>query len=171
MKLSKYMKEAIVRKIIADIPMRDFQAEAEALVLPAAMARLPASVSAVVNNPETSAFVKRARLGTNCGALYVQIPTREQYLDTADKIGAVGQQTWEAMQALCGEHRAAKEERERLRRTLEANFSRITTRKQFVERFPDLAKYAPAEDVVTANLPATTDLIDALKAAGLPVPA
>ena len=169
MKLTKYMKEAIVRKIIADIPERNFQAEAEALVLPAVMARLPAKVKAAFNDPATAAFIKTAPAGTNCGALYVQIPAQSSYLDTTEKMEALGAETWAALQALCGEHRAAKEERQRLSITLAANFARITSRKQFVERFPDLAKYAPEEDAPAANLPATTALIDTLKAAGLPV--
>lgn len=171
MKLSKYMKEAIVRKIIADIPERNFQAEAEALVLPAALSRLPAKVKAAWEDSNTAAFVQTARLGTNCGALKVLIPARSSYLDTAEKIEAIGAETWAAFQALCAEYRAERWERHRLCATLEANFSRITTRKQFVERFPELEKYAPAEPEVLANLPATTDLMDTLKAAGLPVSA
>jgi hypothetical protein len=169
MKLTKYMKECIVGRILADVPERNFQAEAEALVMPAVLARLPKDVRKVVDNPNLANFVKTARAGTNCGALYVQIPAQSSYLDSAEKIDAMGAETWEAFQALCAENRSAKEGRAALKRQLAANFASISTRKQFVERYPELATYAPEDREAVANLPATTALIDTLKAAGLSV--
>jgi len=52
-----------------------------------------------------------------------------------------------------------------------ALYHRLTTVEGFIEAFPELASHAPkVANIAVANLPVTTSVMDALKAAGLPLP-
>jgi hypothetical protein len=52
MNLNKTHKELIVRKIMADIPVIDYSAQAQALLQAKAIEKMPAEVRAVYDNPE-----------------------------------------------------------------------------------------------------------------------
>lgn len=166
MKLTNAIRESIVRSILADIPRRNFQDEAEKIVLPAAIELLPAAVKRVYKDAETRPYVRHAAVRTNCGALYVQIPCCEgDSYSVNDPVRFIGAEAWAAFQKLCGENRAEKDSIRDTKRQLEIAIGGCSTAKQVRDRFPDLAKYLPAEDQVQ-NLPATTAVIDNLKSLG-----
>ena len=170
MKLNSRIRERIVDAVLADLPQRDFKAEAEAIVLPAVLERVPSPVQRAWKDNASRPYVRTASCSTNCGALSAHVPHYRGYLYGNEAKDAMGLEAWAALQALCGEHRKYRDERKALKARLAANLSACTTRKAFIERFPELAKYAPNEAAApVANLPATTELIDSLKAAGLKI--
>ncbi len=166
MKLTNAIRERMVRSILADIPRRDFQHEAEAVVLPAAIELLPAPVKRVYKDSATRPYVRHAAVRTDCGALYVQIPCCEgDGYSVNEPVRFIGEEAWAAFQKLCGENSEEKDSLRTAKRQLEIGLGGCSTDKQVRDRFPDLAKYLPAQEEV-ANLPATTAMIDSLKSLG-----
>ncbi len=169
--LSKYTKECIIRRIMADIPVDNIAQRAADAFLAAAVAALPPKVRAAYDDPETRNFINHARFGTNCGAIYGKAPAPIDTYSTSGWVAFAGQEAWDALMKACADNRAQAQSRDKIKAELEANFASIRTVKQFQERFPELVKYLPPSQQPVANLPATTALIDTLRAAGLPAEA
>lgn len=170
--LTKTMREQIVCSILADIPFDDGVQAARDAALDAALALLPPKVRAVWDDPDIRGYIATRVIYTNGSDIGVNTPVNE---DTY--WGSNGRD--ERMARLFGEAGATaieqaamdvqkrREERDAVKNRLTAAVASVRTVKAFREAYPDLAKYAPAEVEKVANLPATTDLMDTLKAAGL----
>lgn len=166
LKLSKQMRDGIVRAIMSDLPRIDIEQIARDEVLAAAVSRLPEKVRAVWNDQKLRDFLDMRSIGTNCGAIYCRVPGNSREYQPASAI--IGEDAWIKFQARCGELRQRNEATAQTERSLRASLAEVATAEQFCERFPGLAKYAPVAPEKAANLPATTSLIDSLREAGLP---
>lgn len=140
MKLNKYTKQAIVSSILADLPKVD---ENKMFV-------------------ELQAKLVKA-MSRSCQNVCKKNPTalRKEYvvIGRSSRRLVVGDADFEAVFA---PYKAAQAEREAVRRKLEAAIEACSTRKQFVDRFPEFSKYAPKEDAPCSTLPAVANLVSDL---------
>jgi hypothetical protein len=166
-RMTKGMKDSIVRRILGDLPVVDYAEIARAEILEAAIKALPQPIRAAWKDPKLQPFINIEHLYSDCGGITAAVPApngaNRRQGDTV-----VGGEAWAAFKARCGDKTKQQAERQALARSLDANLADVRTVAAFVERFPELAGYAPAEDEKPSNLPATTALIDSLAAAGLP---
>lgn len=165
--LTKQTKERMVRSILGDIPVVDFQTQGADFIVAAVVAKSPAKIQEMWKDKALRPYLHRARISSGCGAICGLAPWPEGYARSREVEALVGAETWSTFLDFCRQNTAQKEARKALSRELEASFEGVRTYKQFRERFPDLVKYLPEETGSTANLPATTHLVESLKAAGL----
>ena len=140
MRLTKYDKQAIVRSIMNDIPKPD---------------------SEKLHKDIQAALVKG--MSIKCRALYKEKPaalcveyvgshygldwSRTVYVGDAD------------MKVALKPFKDAKAARDAAKEKLEAAIDACTTRKAFIDRFPEFSKYAPPEPGKCTTLPAVSNVV------------
>lgn len=163
MRLTAQDRRSMVSAIMADIPVIDYQATMRARALEVAVQRLPEAVRRVFNGPDKPWIAMRS---VYCDCMSFALPSLSNYEDAkALERAVVADAEFDAAHKA---HDQQREEHKKIKAELVSNLAGCSTRKQFVERFPELEKYAPSLGAVQ-NLPATTALVDHLRSAGLPV--
>lgn len=165
MKFTNDIRLRIVSAILADIPVIDHADAMRKRALAVAREAAPEAVRKMLAGPNAH-WVNLESV--HCDCMSFRVPAADY--QSARDLSAI----LKADADFDAAHKAHDAQRDRLaslKGSLRANLASCSSRKAFVERFPDLAKYAPAENAPPANLPATTSLIDALRAAGLPTEA
>jgi hypothetical protein len=172
MNLTKKLRDQIVHSIMADMPFDDGAQAARDAALDAAVALLPPKVRAVWDDPNIRGFVATRVVYADANNLSVSTPVNEETFwgntGRKDRMARLfGEDGAEVFEQTAKAIAQKYEDRDALKSRLNAALASVRTVKAFREAYPDLAKYAPAEVEKVANLPATTDLMDTLKAAGL----
>ena len=157
MLLNKVIREAIVSRIMADIPQPDYLTQATDLIAKFVNGKTPPQILKLQASEEFSPWVTS---GTSFyvdsfGYLPVRVPPKTPGLA----------QLQDAVKELAKQSADARTDRANLRTKVEANLAVCKTSKDVEERFPDFVKYLP-QTAQDALLPSTTDLMDTLKAAG-----
>lgn len=170
--LTKTLREQIVRSILADIPFDDGVQAARDAALDAALALLPPKVRAVWDDPDIRGYIVTRVIYTHGSGIGVNTPVNEHTFwgrdGRDDRMARLfGRDGATAFEQAALDVQKRREDRDAVKTRLTAAVASVRTVKAFREAYPDLAKYAPAEVEKVANLPATTDLMDTLKAAGL----
>lgn len=165
MKFTNDIRARIVSAILADIPVIDHADAMRKRALAVAREAAPDAVRKMLDGPNAH-WVNLESVYCDCMSFRVPAADYNAARDLSAALKADAD-----FDAAHKAHDAQREQIAGLRFSLKANLASCSSRKAFVERFPDLAKYAPAESAPPANLPATTSLMDNLKAAGLPVEA
>ena len=162
MRMTVAIREDIQSSIVRDLPPAPDLQPVKDAVLANAVSRLPHPVRKLWDNPEMRNFVTTQSVWSGTGNIAVTVPASRDQLktdilspETIDLLNAAGEGVIK--------HR---DERKALNKQLRKYLDSCSTVNVFCTRFPELAKYAPKE-APTPNLPATTDLVDNLKAAGL----
>lgn len=157
MLLNKVIREAVVSRIMADIPQHDYLTQATDLIAKFVKAKTPPQILKLQASQEFSPWVTSGTsiYGGSFGCLTVRVPPKSSGLD----------QLQAAVKELASQSADARAGRANLRAKVEANLAACKTFKNVEERFPDFVKYFP-QTVQEALLPSTTDLMDTLKAAG-----
>ena len=172
MNLTKKLRDQIVHSIMADMPFDDGAQAARDAALDAAVALLPPKVRAVWDDPNIRGFVATRSVYTPEGVFGVDAPINEHtFWGNGNRrermVRVFGEDGADAFDQAARDVQQRQGDRTLLKSRLNAALASVRTVKAFCEAYPDLAKYAPAEPEKVANLPATTDLMDTLKAAGL----
>lgn len=158
--LNKWDKHRIVRAILDAIPIVDFEAEWQARVKVLCLDNLPVPIKDLYKTyPEYLAS----------GSYYnccLRAPTPGWHSND-DRINTILKADTQ-LDVLHSAHEAQTDSRNKVQRDLDLSFREIRTVKQFKERFPELDQYLPEAEQTPKNLPATTALIDSLRALGLP---
>lgn len=173
MRLTVELRAEIVKDIMADMPaldpkhLKDYRDTMDKRAREIARDELPEKVRAIYDDKDLCSYINTHYVSICC--VGYQLPTVARgYDSTRALVKAI-----ETDPVFAAAHTAYDKQREdthRIRNQLALNIAIPRTVKAFVEMFPDLAKYAPEEPTpATANLPATTALMDSLKAAGLKV--
>lgn len=159
-RLNKYERDSIRRAVMSDVPEVDYASQMQSRGQAVAVEALPPEIRRIWANGKLRGYVKSFRIYLDC--MSITVPG-------ADDDGLSNRiKSDPELVRLHELHDAQRETRQQLDRKLRYGFASISTTKQFAERFPELVKYLPAENQPVANLPASTDVMDALKAAGLP---
>jgi hypothetical protein len=162
--LTKRDRERIILSIMADIPSEDHKDEIRKRALEIAVSRLPEKVRAVWDDEKIRGYLNNAYVSLRYfGA--VAVPSDNGFnWDVAPK-AVFGDEGLAELSRMVEAFNEDEKKRDALHDRLTVEIGAVRTDKQFRERLPDLVKYLP-ENVVVKNLPATTDLMDTLKAAG-----
>lgn len=156
MRLTKQHKEQIVRRILADVPRTDYEAMANKLVIDEMLLLIPPQLAWAYRAAPDWLSISRRWVGSS---LSLRLPVEYSIPETTV------QKVRELAQACQKQSDALRE----LNLRLGANFANVPTRKVFLERFPEFAKYAPAEPAKEdRTLPVDGSLFEQLKAAGWP---
>jgi hypothetical protein len=113
---------------------------------------------------ETYLQQNNIEISRSCNCLRVKVPY--SYSSGSDAVASKARANSGVVE-LHKIYEAAVKEFEELRSLTKANVHSCSTDVQFKARFPDLVKYLPPVIAPVANLPATTEFTDRLKAAGL----
>jgi len=157
MLLNKVIREAVVSRIMADIPQHDYLTKATDLIAKFVKDKTPPQILKLQASQELSPWVTSGTsfYGDSLGYLTVRVPPKTPGLG----------QLQDAVKELAKQSADARDARANLKVKVEANLALCKTSKDVEERFPDFVKYLPQtaqEDL----LPSTTDLMYTLKAAG-----
>jgi len=163
MRLTNDIRRTIRRAVEADLQLtsslRD-QMLARAMEL--AIERLPRLVRQVWNDPKLRGYINTEIVwGEDIeGVYYLPAPGGDP--DLRDVL-----REDETYQKLHSQFEVIEKVASDALDVLAATLRSVTTVEQLAERYPDLVKYLPTQEQAAANLPATTDLMDKLRAAGL----
>ena len=149
MKLSNAIKEAIIMRIMQDVPYVDYEIQAEALLRKTLEAKLPPDIKRIAKG-DNSFRLKYESFWFDGGQggvdLRITVPGITQSED------ALTDEEEEPIRELCRKAAQLRRDRQALNRKLEISFASVTTRKQFVTAFPEFAQYAPEEPEQLANM-------------------
>jgi hypothetical protein len=153
MKLTKLIKQSIVRAIIQDIPPID--KEARALAINAAIVK--------AMSPEVRKLFKTHPAALRTKSVAYTNPFRHWGNDVT-----VGDVTDETIKEIVKPYEKQEEERTQAERRLFYAFEGINTLKQALTTFPEFKKYYPTEAEPTKNLPALANVMADLSKLGWP---
>lgn len=153
MKLTKLIKQSIVRAIIQDIPPID--KEARALAINAAIVK--------AMSPEVRKLFKTHPAALRTKSVAYTNPFRHWGNDVT-----VGDVTDEKIKEIVKPYEKQEEERTQAERRLFHAFEGINTLKQALTTFPEFKKYYPTEAEPTKNLPALANVMADLSKLGWP---
>lgn len=159
MRFTNDIRRQIVSAVLADIPKINYKAKMTARAVEIGVAAMPNAAQALWKKSETRQYVRTQSHYICC--ISVRVPG---LLDWDDKKRIEDDAEFQQHHTA---YEKQRDERDSLKDALTANLASCSSSKQFIERYPELAKYAPKEDAPAANLPATKSLVTALKAAGL----
>ena len=159
MRLTNAMRQTIRTNVSQDLTsVADVRGQMQARAIEIAADKLPRLVRQVWNDPKLRGFVHTVWTHDGISTAYY-LPAAEQtdFKLLEDPTYAALAEQLDALQSLNKLALAS----------LDAALGSVTTVEQLVDRYPDLVKYLPAPEQAVANLPATTELMDKLRAAGL----
>lgn len=159
-------RNQIRRAILAEVPKVDYMEQIRQAVLKLAVFELPAAAKRLWDDPETRGLLKTESCYFGCQenrrnyAASVSLPGFSSY-------HAAFQSDPDIVELV----RLEQEQHDlfdKLAAELRNNLASVTTHEAFAERWPELTRFLPdGSEAKAANLPATTALIDGLRAAGL----
>lgn len=164
-------RDTVRRAILEHVPQIDYDAAASKVATDRAVAALPPEAKKLWRDASTRGLLRTE-------TVYVPWPNEEREGGSwcAFSLPVPGfRDTTEALirgdleiQQLVRDKLAQQNLRRHLDRELKINLASVSTHEDFAKRWPELAKYLPdGSGAKVANLPATTQLLDDLKAAGL----
>ena len=159
MLLNKAIREAVVARVMSDVPQTDYTTKATDMIAKFVRDNTPPQIAKLQAYPELAGWLTSGTSvwANSLGYFTVKVPSNlPKLVELKD-----------ALEELAEKDAAEKSARKMLKTKVEANIAACKTSKELEERFPDFAKYLPKSEA-EARLPATTDLIDNLKLAGWP---
>lgn len=171
MNLTKLHKQAIVRAVLADIPrknMEELETTVKQMVDEDIEKHAPKEIWAVWKDKSLACYL--SVLSMNVG--YLRTDDKSRYLDGFFQVIFPERHEFSRqfksrltpmLEKLVAETKAMQEVKDKL----ESALAGVRTRKQFMEMFPELEKYAPPEPRKDALLPATASVVEDLSRLGL----
>ena len=174
MNLTKTHKEHIVHMVMQDTPRRhklDIRDRLQVVVDEAITKRGPKGVAQLWKDKALGQYLHRT--STNAG--YLRPSPNARYENNAPYVSFLFNYELPAsdparaeIAAIIDDHMDECEKREQVRSQLSAALAGVRTRKQFIEQFPELEKYAPAEPGKDRAVPAIANVMAALSTMGWP---
>jgi hypothetical protein len=175
MNINQYMRQAIVKSVIADIPKpasTGIEERLQKIVDKAVAKQLPKEVVAVWKNKELRQWLTvvsiraNAVVGMEYTTFHVNVPSTEGRWNSNFRVTDPDllAEFKRELAAADAELNAINEAQTKLTAAMGA----IRTRKQFLATFPELAKYAPADTPKAAMLPAIANVVADLSKLGWP---
>jgi len=165
-RLVNEQRNQIRRAILAEVPKTDYVEQIRKAALKLAVFELPAAAKRLWEDTTTRGLLDTHSIYFNYDtnrrsyAASVSIPGFESRHDAIKRDPEIVE--------LCRLHEEQEDKFTTLDRELRNNLASVNTHEAFVERWPELARFLPdGSEAKVANLPATTALIDGLRAAGL----
>lgn len=164
MRLTNALRDAFINATMADVPKVDYKEQSRAVMHRAWVRSLPASIQALANDPALSRYLNlKWAYWLNVSA-YLPCADGES-IDLSNVF--TPEEKLELVRLKDAELAQEKQSGE-LRSMLHGVAYGVTTRKALAEALPEFAKYLPAEQVKTGNLPALANVVAAFVQAGWP---
>ncbi len=144
MRLNQYQKQAIVRSILGDLPKQDFDTE-KARVQTALTKAMSRSCQNLYKKNPQALRAEYLRIGGARGIFFIGDADLNKVVEPFNQVS----KDLEALEA-----------------RVKAAVNSCSTRKQFVDRYPEFSKYAPRENEPCPTLPAVANLVADLVKAG-----
>lgn len=169
MNLNKSHREEIVAAVMSDTPKRHKLSISDRLqdvVDKAITERGPEGIRHLWKDKELGRFLHR----TSTCASYI---FGDHYVDNVPYVSMLygyqlDKDAKAELKALVEDHLDEIKQRAQAQTTLAAALAGIRTRKQFIEQFPELAKYAPEEIKADRSVPAIANVMSTLSKLGWP---
>ena len=175
MNMTNDLRRRIIDAIKADMPTfgsqkrKDLLDSLEKRAREIAVAALPDDVRAIYKDPDLRGYVNHEYVyAQSCGYSLPSVNNNDYLTKNPLAVAILEDPTFNATYET---YQHLLETEKDIEREINAHLATCKTLRAFTTRFPALAKYAPTDGsrTPTANLPATTALMDSLKAAGLSV--
>jgi hypothetical protein len=164
MRLTKYSKHAFIRAVMQDVPMIDYHEQITKLAVDDTVERLPPAVKMLWNNAELRPYINLGKMRFD-HLVSCYVPSMDEYLEPSTLTMVP---TLVTINKLLAANKQQDLARSQLKRKLESATQACTTTQALLKLFPEFAKYLPAEDSPTKNLPALANLMAEFVAAGWP---
>ena len=162
MRLTKHHKEAFVNAVMQDVPMVDYDEQAEKLITDEARNDMPQPVRDVFDNKDLRKYLQYSYHSTLGYLRSVHVYQHEGW--------QVNEQATAKLRKLSELKNEQNHKRRQLKEKLSGVINSCTTLKQAQDLLPKFIKYLPAESETagTKNLPAITGLVTDLTELGWP---
>lgn len=172
MKLTKTHREQIVAAVMRDTPMRhklSIGERIQAVVDKFVTERGPRGIRHLWKDKELGQYLKRTSLHVG----YLRVEPNRYYDSRLPYVTALSgvdpdREAQVEIQQIADEYLEEMSQREDAESKLHAALAGIRTRKQFVEQFPELEKYAPDEMTAGRTVPAIASVMATLSKLGFP---
>ena len=168
MNLTKTHRKHIAQLVMQDTPRRhklDIQDRLQAIVDKAISERGPEGIRHLWKDKKSGQYLRRT--STNAG--YLRPNPNAHYENNAPYVSMLFNYEFPdddpmraEVAAVLADHLEEQAQRNQVRQQLEDTLAGIRTRKQFLERLPELAKYAPTEPGADRSVPAIANVMAAL---------
>lgn len=158
MKLSKYMKEQLLKSILRDMPpLIDYKEQAQAVVWKDSHNQLPEALKeAISKDADVKSYLRvDSHSIADCGCMYLR--SYDHYTQTADAAKEV-----KRIHLLLEEQ---EEKRREIKNNLWALIDNCNTAEQLAKNYPEFSGYLPKPEQPTRNLPAV-ELINEMSRIG-----
>lgn len=169
--LNRDDKARIIASILGSIPRTDFIGQAKDLARQAIERSLPEKVRKFYRDEETRGYVKLGTYRLEMPSNQFMAPSLSDWMNWLELKRMISIEDASKIEELLSLNTKQLNEIETLKSKMHANFSEIRTLKSFQQRFPELVSFLPARFREVQNLPASTQLMESLKAAGLTIEA
>lgn len=156
MKLTNYLRDAFINAAMQDVPAVDYDAQIRKMLTDGAVSTLPPKIRKIYEDPSTREYVRVSELGYKFK--YISVPG----------LGMLPPEAAGKYDALSALKTAQTKQRNDLMDKLRSVAYSATTRKKLAEMLPEFAKYLPAEEVKSENLPAISNVVAEFSKAGWP---
>jgi len=166
MRMNDAIRVEIVRAVMADVPAIAYDVKMRDAALKAAVDALPPEARKLWDNPDTRGWINMRPYYNCCMSFVLPVKLSERpFWENQDGHVAFQDPEYLRLHKLHDEQEAA---RDAARTQITQAVKTCTSVKQFIERYPELAKYAPeGARQKQQNALASTELMDSLKTAGL----
>ena len=172
MKLTKTHREEIVAAVMRDTPKRhklSIGERIQAVVDKAIVERGPRGIRHLWKDKEFGHYLNR--ISRNAG--YLRAGKNAHYDSIFPQVSTLcgmelDSEAQAEIQQIADEHREEMSQREDAESKLRSALAGIRTRKQFIEQFPELEKYAPDEMTADRTVPAIANVMATLSKLGFP---
>lgn len=172
MKLTNTHREQIVAAVMRDTPMRhklSIGERIQAVVDKFVTERGPRGIRHLWKDKELGQYLKRTSLHVG----YLRVEPNRHYDSRLPYVTALSgvdpdREAQVEIQQIADEYLEEMRQREDAESKLHAALAGIRTRKQFIEQFPELEKYAPEELTLDRTVPAIRNVMATLSKLGFP---
>lgn len=176
MNLTKDHRQQIVSAVMRDTPKRhklDIQDRLQAIVDKAISERGPKGIAKLWKDKELGVYLRRS--STNAGYLCPRDSECYGYHSNLPYLTVLFGHEFPQddpmraeIDAIIGDYLDELAQRDAATKALFGALAGIRTRKQFLEQFPELEKYAPADNVTDRSVPAIANVMSTLSKLGWP---
>ena len=175
MNLNKTHREEIVAQVMRDTPKRhklSLRDRLQAVIDKAIIERGPKIIGPLWKDKELGRYLNR----TSTSANYLRSPGDDRYVAELPYVSTlygyvIDDEATAEIASIIDDHVAEQKLRDAAESALRGAIAGIRTRKQFIEQFPELEKYAPSVVTADRSVPAIANVMALLAKTGWPADA
>ena len=166
MRLTKSQKQSIVLAVMRDAPQIDYHEKEKEIIEKAIYRNAPKEIKAVLDAHELHRVLENRSVRSfliSSGGSY-RYSQFKGIVDKSDNV--LNASDLKKIESIKKKHLAQLKARKNAEAALESAIEAFSTTNKLREAMPSLDKYIPADEEKIANLPAVSNVMEALKSAG-----